>query len=137
MADLDHIRHSVELERRLDDLSRPEIGQTYQPVTGIKGWDGAANKDTQTIDLQAAPWSLPANIQAVSCRLYYIGANVNDYGALEKSAGDGHMVIAQIQAAGGRANTSGIVNCDSSGDIRFETNNATNTVSLYINGYFS
>jgi len=124
-----------DLERRLDDLAQPEQAGHVQDITVVKGWDGASNKASQTLNLQAAPWSLPASIKGVSVRLYYAAANAGDYGALEMESGDGHMVVAQLQVAGKSDNGSGFVTCDASGDIYFATNNATNTVSLYINAY--
>lgn len=136
MRDLEQVRHSVDIERRVDDLARPEQSLHYQPVSLTKGWDGASDKAAQTLNLQAAPWSLPSGIQAVSVRLYYVAANNGDYGALEKNSGNGHMIVCRCPDGGEGNDDSGIVNCDGNGDIYFDTNNTTNTVSLYINGYF-
>ena len=137
MRDLEQVAHAVELERRLDNLSQPEQAYHYQPITVVKGWNPSTNKAEGTINLQAAGWgTLPAGIKAVAVRLYYVAATAGDWGALEASNGDGHMVVSRCPANGVGIDTAGIVNCASNGDIWFDTNNTTNTVYLYVGGYF-
>ena len=129
------VQRITDLERRLDDLSQPEQGYHYQPVTAVKGWWPATDKASQTLNLQAAPWSLPAGIKAVSVFLGYTAANNGDYGLLEKENADGEAVYAKCPDAAEGGSGSGRVNCDANGDIYFRTNNATNTVYLVIHGY--
>jgi len=130
------IAHIAALERRLDDLDLPAQAYHYQPITIVKGWDPASNKASQTLNLQAAPWSLPAGIKAVAVYLAYTAANNGDNGQLEKSSGNGTAVFAICPDAAEYGSGSGIVNCDANGDIYFTTNQATNTVYLFIHGYF-
>lgn len=130
------VQRITALEQRLDDQVQPAQAFHYQPITVVKGWDGESNKAAQVLDLQAAPWSLPAGIKAVSAQLSYTAANNNDLAWLEESNGAGPAVHAMCPDAAEYGYGDGIVNCDSSGDIYFGTNNATNTVSLYIHGYF-
>lgn len=124
------------LESRLDDLVQPAQAYHYQRINIVKGWDAVNNKASQVLNLQAAPWSLPAGIKAVSAYLNYTAANAGDWALLEKSNGDGPAVEAKLQVGGQGGIGDGKVNCDGSGDIYFRTNNAVNTVSLYIHGYF-
>ena len=130
------VQRITELELRLDNLVQPAQAYHYQPITTVKGWNPATDEASQTLDLQAAPWSLPAGIKAVHARLAYTAANNADYAILEKSNGNGVAVTARCPDGGEEGQGVGIVNCDSSGDIYFFTNNATNTVYLYIHGYF-
>ena len=130
------VQRITELELRLDNLVQPAQAYHYQPITTVKGWNPATDEASQTLDLQAAPWSLPAGIKAVSAYLGYTAANNNNYGLLEITNATGPALLARCPDANEEGHGSGIVNCDSSGDIYFRTNNATNTVALYINGYF-
>lgn len=123
--------------QRLRPLIGSQRGARYvRVVPSIKGWDGASNKASQTIDLQGTGWGLPSGIVAVSVYLAFSAANNNDYGYLEASSGDGASVFASCPDAAEYGYGSGIVNCDANGDIYFVTNNSTNMVYLWINGYF-
>jgi len=136
MDNLQLLRYVTELERRLDNLACPEQAYHYQMIPVVKAWAPSTDEASDTLVLTAAPWSLPAGIKAVSCFLAYQAANADDFGALEMELNDGEAVHARVPDAGETGTGSGIVTCDSDGSIYFRTTNATNTVYLYIHGYF-
>jgi hypothetical protein len=114
------------------------VNYAYVPITAVKAWDGASNKATATLDLQSSPFSLPANIKAIAVYLGYspTTSNIGDYASLERASGEGSALVARVTNTSTFADASGIVNCDGSGDIYFTTNDSTNTVYLYIHGYW-
>ena len=130
------VQRITELELRLDNLVQPAQAYHYQPIDIVKGWWPATDEASQTLNLQDGTWGLPAGIKAVALYIAYKAANADDYGRLEKSTGDGSLIEALCQVGNKYATGSGIVDCDSSGDIYFATNNATNTTWMNIHGYF-
>lgn len=109
-------------------------GYARVPITPVTGWNPGTNKASQTLDLQSSPWNLPADIKSVDVYIVYTAANKGDYGRLMESSSGTTHVLARCPDANTPGNSSGTVNCNN-GDIYFETNNATNTVYLYITGY--
>ncbi len=129
------VQRITELELRLDNLVQPAQAYHYQPITVVKGWAGETDKISQVLDLQAAPWNLPAGIKTIVVYLAYTAANNGDWGSVGRVTGE-PSVRATCPDAGEIDRAAGMVNCDTSGDIYFQTNNATNRVSIWIYGYY-
>jgi hypothetical protein len=112
-------------------------GYVYVPLeNAVAGWNPNTNQSVGAVDLQSAPWSLPADIKAVNVRMSYQAANNNDWGGLRRDSGDDLMLIARCPDANEFGDEAAVVNCDGNGDVYFDTNNTTNTVYMFIVGYF-
>jgi len=133
------VRRISELERRLDNLIQPEVAP--QPVflqasLTSTSWDGDAKADASdgTIDL-SADFGVPAGVKAVMVRLAAEDETVGVAAYLGPSAGERAVQIV-TQVADEFIVNSGVVPCDSSGDIYWFTNGELDQVFIEIFGYW-
>jgi hypothetical protein len=101
------------------------------PVTGTY-----TNQASTAIDLQAAPFSLPAGIKGVIVNFGYKAGVAGKTGALRKASGDNNAIYTYSMNATYATRLGGMVQCDANGDIYFYTDYSTsNSVEVTVNGY--
>jgi hypothetical protein len=114
------------------------VGPTFltTPLTSTS-WDG----DTKTtgnrgiIDLSAV-FGVPAGVKAIIAYLQIKDSNPNVYGRIGPSETYNYTLTVRTQVANIYSNDTGIVPCDSNGDIYFYNSEELDEVFIQIWGYW-
>lgn len=132
------IRYTGTLQSRKNSTNYDVVG--FVPLTTkltSTSWDGDAKTtaDNGIIDLSSV-FSAPAGIKAVLVRLAMTDSTINTYARLGPSSGQPDAMVVRTASANQQMEDTGIVPCDSNGDVYFSVSANVDAVHIQIWGYF-
>jgi len=115
-------------------------GYVYVPLTSggsSTSWDGDAKTtgDNGIIDLSAV-FGIPANVKAVNLRVAFNDETVNVSVKMHHPDNAERGLVQYTQVASQVIGISGVVACDSNGDISFTCSSEIDNMYVLILGYF-